>query len=84
MPSPSLHQLSDFPARAAAERGVGLQHAHLGRTGQVAGLAVEQPGDFELHAGGDEGVEVGGGVFEGEGVGVGQVGDELEVELGGE
>lgn len=46
--------------------------------------AVDEPRDLEAHAGVDEVGEVAVGVLEGEGVGVGEVLGDEEVELGGE
>jgi hypothetical protein len=47
-------------------------------------VAADEPGDLEPDAGIDETVKVAGGVLEGEGVGVGEVGGDEEVEFCGE
>ena len=51
---------------------------------QIAPFALEQPGDFEADGGVGQGVEAAVGVFEGEGVRVGEVAGDEEVELRGQ
>lgn len=87
MPSPPLHDASHLPTPAKVP--IRLEDQVLrDRDGEVARLAVDEPGDFEadVAVGGEEGrvVEVGVGVAEGEGVGVGEVVEEGGEEAGGE
>jgi len=84
MRPPHLHNPPHLPTITPAKRLVCLQNALVERHGQAARFAIEQPGDFEPDGGRDEGLEGRVGVFEGEGVGVGEVGGEVEEELGGE
>lgn len=84
MRPPHFHDPSHLPAITCAKGLVGLQNAIVEWHRQVARLAIEQPGDFESDGGRDQGVQGGVGMLQGEGVGVGEVGGELEEEFGGE
>lgn len=78
-PSP-LHQHFHLPP---TEERIRLHDAFFLGAGQAAGVAVHEPGDFRPDGGVDEVVEEMAGVFEGEGVWVGEMGDYEGVEFGG-
>ena len=85
MRAPLGHDPPHLPAPCVAEGGIGPHDALVFlRPLQIAPFALEQPGDFEADGGVGQGVEARVGVFEGEGVGVGEVGGDEEVELRGQ
>ena len=80
MRPPPLHN-TPHPA-APTERRIALHDTfRVFGPRQVPCFALEQPGYFLLDCGGREGVEVWVRVFEGEGVGIGEVGEESVVEF---
>jgi hypothetical protein len=77
----SLHDASDPPI---AKGFIATEGALLHGTLQVALEALDQPVDLEIHTSGDDSVEMTGGVLEGEGVRIGEIRGDVQMEFGGQ
>jgi hypothetical protein len=76
-----LHDASDPPV---AKGFIAPEGALLHGTVQVALEALDQPVDLQIHPSGDDGVEVTGGVLEGECVRIGEIRGDVQMEFGGQ
>jgi len=81
MTAASLHDALD---PAIAKGFIGPEGALLHGTLQVALEALDQPIDLEMHTGGDDRVEVMGGMLESEGIRIGEIGGDVQMEFGGQ